>query len=82
MPIGILRQAEFATVKGMLKEDDVIVIMSDGATEHSIKEIKDYIAHNGYSEDLPEKLCAVARSRNVSRNDDITVAVIKIKKGD
>jgi hypothetical protein len=56
--------------------------MSDGATEHSIKEIKDYIAHNGYSEDLPEKLCAVARSRNVSRNDDITVAVIKIKKGD
>ena len=82
MPIGILRQAEFATVKGMLKDEDVIVIMSDGATENSIKEIKEYIAKNGYSDDLSEKLCAVAKSKNLNHSDDITVAVIKIKNGD
>lgn len=82
MPIGILRQAEFATVKGMLKDEDVIVIMSDGATENSIKEIKEYIAKNGYSDDLSEKLCTVARSKNMNHCDDITVAVIKIKNGD
>lgn len=81
MPIGILRQAEFATVKGVLKDEDVVVIMSDGATEHSIREIKEYIARNGYSEDLSEKLCAVARGRNIGRSDDITIAVVKIKSG-
>ncbi len=81
MPIGILRQAEFATVKGTLKDEDVVVIMSDGATEHSIREIKEYIAKNGYSEDLAEKLCAVARGRNIGRSDDITIAVVKIKSG-
>lgn len=82
MPIGILRETEFATVKGMLKDEDVIVIMSDGATENSIKEIKEYIGKNGYSNDLSQKLCAVAKSKNISHSDDITVAVIKIKKGD
>ncbi len=82
MPIGILRQAEFATVKGMLKDEDLVVIMSDGATEHSMNEIKEYIARNGYSEDLSEKLCAVARGKNTNRNDDITIAVVKIKNGD
>ena len=78
MPIGILRQAEFATVRGGLKEDDVIVMMSDGAADTSIEEIKAYIKQNGFSYDLPEKLCAIAKSRNVTRHDDITVAVVKI----
>lgn len=82
MPVGILRQAEFATVKGLLKDEDVVVIMSDGATENSMKEIKEYIAKNGFSEDLSEKLCAVARAKNINHSDDITVAVIKIKAGD
>lgn len=79
MPIGILRQAEFATVRGGLKEDDVIVMMSDGAADGNLEEIKAYIKQNGFSYDLPEKLCAIAKSRNVTRHDDITVAVVKIK---
>lgn len=82
MPIGILRQAEFATVKGVLKDEDVVVIMSDGATEHSMREIKEYIERNGYSDNLAEKLCAVARGRNIGHNDDITIAVVKIKSGE
>lgn len=79
MPIGILRQAEFATIRGGLKEDDVIIMMSDGAADSSIDEIKLYIQENGFSYDLPEKLCAIAKGRNISRHDDITVAVVKIK---
>ena len=79
MPIGILRQAEFATVKGGLKNGDVLIMMSDGAVDNSIEEIKEYITENGFSYDLPEKLCAIAKGRNISHSDDITVAVIKIQ---
>ncbi len=78
MPIGILRQAEFATIRGGLKDGDVIVMMSDGATDNSLQEIKDYITQNGYSKDLSQKLCAIARNRNVNRCDDITIAVVKV----
>ncbi len=78
MPIGILRQAEFATIRGGLKDDDVIIMMSDGATDNSLQEIKEYVTQNGFCEDLSQKLCAIARSRNIDRCDDITVAVVKI----
>ncbi len=79
MPIGILRQAEFATINGGLKNNDVLIMMSDGAVDNSIEEIKKYVTDNGFSYDLPEKLCAVAKAKNISHNDDITVAVIRIK---
>ena len=80
MPIGLLRQAEFATVQGNLKNEDIIILMSDGATESGIGEIKDYIIQNGYSDDLSEKLCALAKGKNKKQNDDITVSVVQIKK--
>ena len=78
MPIGILRQAEFGTVQGGLRNGDVIIMMSDGAADNNIEDIKAYIRENGFSYDLPEKICAIARSRAINRCDDITVAVIKI----
>lgn len=79
MPIGILRQAEFATVRGGLKDGDVIIMMSDGATDNSLDEIKAFITENGFSYDLPQKLCVLAKSRNIGRSDDITVAAVKIQ---
>ncbi len=79
MPIGILRHAEFATIKGGLKTGDVLIMMSDGAVDNSIDEIKNYVAQNGFSYDLPEKLCAIAKAKNISHSDDITVAVINIQ---
>ncbi len=82
LPIGLLRQAEFATAQGNLKDEDVIILMSDGATENSMDELKEYVAKNGYSDDLSENLCAVARGKNVGHRDDITIATIKIKNGD
>ncbi len=78
MPIGILRQAEFATIKGGLKNNDVIIMMSDGAADNCLPEMKKYVAEKGFSYDLPEKLCAMAKAKNISHSDDITVAVIKI----
>ena len=78
MPIGILRQAEFATIRGGLKDGDVIIMMSDGAADSSLEEIKTYVVENGYSEDLSQKLCAIAKGRNITRGDDITVSTIKI----
>ncbi|MCH5190724.1 MAG: SpoIIE family protein phosphatase [Oscillospiraceae bacterium] len=80
MPIGILRQAEFATVRGGLHEDDLIIMMSDGAADSSIDEIKKFVMDNKFSHDLPQKLCVLAKSRNVGRCDDITVAAVKIKR--
>ncbi len=78
MPIGILRQAEFATIKGGLKNNDVVIMMSDGAADNCLDEMKRYVAEKGFSYDLPEKLCAMAKAKNISHSDDITVAVIKI----
>ena len=78
MPIGILRQAEFGIVHGGLRNGDMIIMMSDGATDNNIEEIKSYIKENGFSYDLPEKICAIARSRAINHCDDITVAVVKI----
>jgi stage II sporulation protein E len=79
MPIGILRQAEFATIKGGLKNGDVVIMMSDGAVDNSLEEIKKYVTEKGFSYDLPEKLCAIAKAKNKSHSDDITVAVIRIQ---
>lgn len=79
MPIGILRQAEFATIKGGLKNGDVVIMMSDGAVDNSLDEIKKYVVENGFSYDLPEKLCAIAKAKNISHSDDTTVAVIQIQ---
>lgn len=78
MPIGILRQAEFGTVHGGLRNGDMIIMMSDGAADNNIEEIKSYIKENGFSYDLPEKICAIARSRAINHCDDITAAVVKI----
>ena len=62
-----------------LKNGDVVIMMSDGAVDNSLEEIKKYVTDKGFSYDLPEKLCAVAKAKNKSHSDDITVAVIKIQ---
>lgn len=80
MPIGILRQAEFAIVRGAVRSGDVIVMMSDGAADIALEEIKRFAGENEYTPDFAEKLCAVARSKSIGRCDDITVAAVKINK--
>ncbi len=79
MPIGILRQAEFAIIRGNVKSGDLLVLMSDGAADNNVAEMKSFIAENTADENLSQKLCALAKSRTVTRCDDITVATVKIK---
>lgn len=80
MPIGILRQAEFATVRGGLHDSDLIVMMSDGAADIAVDEMKRFLGDNAYSDELAQKLCVLAKSRNVGRCDDITVASVRVQK--
>ena len=82
MPIGILRQAQFATVRGVLKDGDVIVMMSDGVGDSAVNQAEAFVAENPFSYDLPQKLCLLAKSKTLGRSDDITVAAIKIKRNE
>ena len=80
MPIGILRQAQFATIKGNLYDGDTIVLMSDGATDSASAELAAALRELPFTYDLPEKLCTVAKSRcHGEKRDDITVAAIRLK---
>lgn len=79
MPIGILREAEFATARGTLRDNDLLVMMSDGA-DNSVDEIKVFLRDNAYTSDASQKLCVLAKSRNIGRQDDITVATVKLQK--
>ena len=80
MPVGILRQTEFATVKGKLHSGDEIVIMSDGATDNGVDSLKAVMKEQNYKMDSAEKLCTKARNNCVGRCDDITVGVVRLAR--
>lgn len=78
MPVGILREAEFRSLSGTLYKGDVIILMSDGAADIALKEIKEELQKTDKIDGLSEKLCTVAKSKCTNKSDDITVACIKI----
>lgn len=78
MPVGILREAEFRSLSGTLYKGDVIILMSDGAADIALKEIKEELQKTDKIDGLSEKLCSVAKSKSIDKSDDITVACIKI----
>lgn len=78
MPVGILREAEFRSLSGTLYKGDIVVLMSDGAADTALTEIKSELEKSDFSEDIAEKLCSIAKSKCTNKSDDITVAVIKI----
>lgn len=78
MPVGILREAEFRSLSGTLYKGDVIILMSDGAADIALKEIKEELQKTEKIDGLSEKLCTVAKSKCTNKSDDITVACIKI----
>ena len=78
MPVGILREAEFRSLSGTLYKGDVIILMSDGAADIALKEIKEELQKTDKIDGLSEKLCTVAKSKSIDKSDDITVACIKI----
>lgn len=82
LPAGILRDIGFdkATVK--CKTGDIVVLMSDGATEDGTDWIRAEIEswHDGSAQDLAQHLCEGAKRRRTdNREDDITVLTAILK---
>lgn len=78
MPVGILREAQFGSLSGTLYKGDTVVLMSDGAADFALDEIKNELLKSNDTEGLPERLCTIAKSKMTEKNDDITVVCIKI----
>lgn len=78
MPVGILREAQFGSLSGTLYRGDTLVIMSDGAADTALNEIKSELQKAKDIDELPERLCTLAKSKMTEKSDDITVACIKI----
>lgn len=78
MPVGILREAQFGSLSGTLYKGDTVILMSDGAADAALAEIKNELLKSKDTEDLPERLCTIAKSKMTEKSDDITVACIKI----
>ncbi len=83
LPIGILENVRFDTAKIRLKENDIIVLLSDGATANGTDWIKSEIECFGgdSAQKLAEILCKTAKTRqNSDSNDDVTVMTAIIGK--
>ena len=83
LPIGILREAEFAHHADALVDGDVVVMMSDGMLFDGIAWIEEYLRDNDITAtDLSQGLldAAMVRLGDNSRADDMTVATICVKK--
>ena len=82
MPIGITREISAEEVRFTLREDDVIVMMSDGAMElHDDGNwMTQILTEAGSTEDLrllARRLLAGAQA-HAKRGDDVTVGVIRV----
>ncbi|MCH5169932.1 MAG: SpoIIE family protein phosphatase [Oscillospiraceae bacterium] len=78
MPVGILREAQFGSLSGTLYKGDIVVLMSDGAADFALTEIKNELLKSNDTENLSQRLCTIAKSKMTEKSDDITVACIKI----
>lgn len=83
VPVGILRDVNFDTARIKLKENDIIVLMSDGVCQDDTEWIKDELERfsDQSAQTLSEILSDCAERRyNSQRKDDITVLTIILEK--
>ena len=78
LPVGILREIGFDRSAITLKYDDIVVVLSDGATAEGVdwicREIEEY--EDGTAQDLADNIAnAAARRSDKKHPDDITVLV-------
>lgn len=82
LPLGILDNLHPATAKEQLKNDDIVVFMSDGVTSafNGVSDLYDYLQTlkplNPQS--LAEKILAAAKARVNGTPDDMTVLCVRI----
>lgn len=83
VPVGILRDVKFDSATLRLKENDIVVLMSDGVCQDNTDWIKDELEkfEDGSAETLAELLSECAERRyGTARKDDITVLTIILEK--
>jgi len=83
LPPGILRNVSFDKATLNLKSDDIVVMVSDGATTEDTEWISKIINEwtIGSAQQLADEIAfAARRRRNDGHNDDITVLVGILKK--
>lgn len=83
LPVGILREIGFDMAHIKCRIGDVVVLLSDGATQNGCDWIRQEIEafSDGKAQDLAEHLCLCARRRHTEkREDDITVLCAILNK--
>lgn len=83
LPPGILRDVVFDSATVQLGENDIVVMMSDGAVTDGCEWIKTLVSEfkMGTAQQLADKIAfAAKRRRNDGHSDDITVLTAIIKK--
>ncbi len=83
LPIGILKEVSFDRAGIHLKNDDILLLVSDGVTANGTEWIRDELENwgEGSAQDLAEYICEGARRRCAdARTDDITVMAAIIEK--
>ena len=82
MPIGILKQTDYAEAKVRLKEGELVLMASDGAFEYTENEAASSFAlslDESVSEISSRVLSRAKAAREGKPNDDITVIVLRLK---
>ncbi len=82
LPVGIMMGTEFARFDEHLKENDLVVMVSDGATACGVERIREII--EAFEDDDPEYLSKqivteAQKYRLDGHEDDITASAIRIK---
>lgn len=83
LPAGILRDIGFDYANIKMKQGDIVLMMSDGATDGGTDWIKEELknAQDISAHDLAERICETAkRRRKDPHDDDITVIAAIIEK--
>lgn len=83
LPIGILKEVSFDRAGIKLKSNDILMLVSDGATTHGTEWIREELDRwsDGSAQDLATHICDCARRRCINeRPDDITVMAAIIEK--
>ena len=83
LPIGIIQDIKCDRKLITMKDSDILVLVSDGATATGEGYIVDEIKRSCHksAKDISVKICHEAKQRMTDHQDDITVIVAKLQKG-
>ncbi len=88
-PIGILRAIDARQIELSCEDGDVLVMMSDGATDDGdgCERICELLSREGVADEPPSKICdrimretQAERSENKTAADDISVVALRIRR--